>query len=106
VPDEALTTFVIEDQREIREGLQVLINGTPGYRCTGAFESMEKALSRVAGDAPRVILLDIGLPGMSGVKGIPLLRARYPDSTILILTIYDDDERIFGALCAGHRGIC
>ena len=104
VPNEVLTALVIEDQRDIREGLRVLIHGTPGYRCTAGFESMEEALSQPVGDPPMVILLDIGLPGLSAVEGIPLLRARYPNAAILILTIYEADERIFGALCAGAAG--
>jgi len=104
VLNDALTALVIEDQRDIREGLRVLINGTPGYRCAGAFGSMEEALTRAASDPPQVVLLDIGLPGLSGLEGIPLLRARYPDAAILILTIYEDDDRIFRALCAGAAG--
>ncbi len=95
---------VIEDQREIREGLQVLINGTPGYRCTGAFPSIEAALEKIAYEVPHVILVDIGLPGMSGIEGIPLLKERYKDSVAVVLTVYDDDDRIFSALCAGASG--
>lgn len=104
VPNDPLTALVIEDQRDIREGLRVLIDGTPGYRCTGAFGSIEDALTRASSDPPQVILLDIGLPGLSGLEGIPLLRARYPKTAILILTIYEDDDRIFHALCAGAAG--
>jgi DNA-binding NarL/FixJ family response regulator len=104
VPNEPLTALVIEDQRDIREGLRVLINGTSGYRCAGAFGSMEDALARAAGDPPQVILLDIGLPGLSGLEGIPLLRGRYPATAIVMLTIYEDDDRIFRALCAGAAG--
>jgi len=102
-----LTTVIVEDQPEVREGLQVLIGGTPGYRCVGAFRSMEDALARLTGSAepaPRVLLVDIGLPGMSGIEGIPLLRARFPEAAVLVLTVYDDDERIFSALCAGASG--
>jgi DNA-binding NarL/FixJ family response regulator len=95
---------IIEDQRETREGLGSLINGTPRYHCTGTFRSMEEALPRIAYDVPDVILVDIGLPGMSGIEGIPLLRERYPEARILVLTVYDDDERIFAALCAGASG--
>lgn len=95
---------VIEDQKEIREGLQALINGTRGYRCTGAFRTMEEALSKIAFEVPHVILVDIGLPGMSGIEGIPLLKERYKDAAVLVLTVYDDDDRIFSALCAGACG--
>jgi DNA-binding NarL/FixJ family response regulator len=99
-----LTVVVIEDCRDIREGLQMLIGGTPGYRCVGAFQSMEEALARTDDATPRVILVDIGLPGMTGIEGIPLLRARWPAASVLVLSVYEDDERIFAALCAGACG--
>ncbi|HLK65118.1 MAG TPA: response regulator transcription factor [Bryobacteraceae bacterium] len=99
-----LTVAVIEDQSKIRAGLQVLINGTAGYRCIAAFSSMEEALSRLEGLEPQVILLDIGLPGMSGIEGVPRLKGRCPGAAILILSVYDDDGRIFAALCAGADG--
>jgi DNA-binding NarL/FixJ family response regulator len=65
---------------------------------------MEEALERIAGDLPDVVLNDIGLPGMSGIEGIRILKERYPDLLVLMLTIHDDDERIFDALCAGASG--
>lgn len=94
---------IVEDQREIREGLAALITGTPGFRCTGRFASMEEALAGLHG-APGVVLLDIGLPGMSGIEGLGLLRERYPGLAVLMLTVYDDDDRIFEAICAGAGG--
>jgi len=103
---DVLTVVIIEDQPELREGLQLLINGTSGYHCPAAFRSMEEALARLGTmpETPRVLLVDIGLPGMSGIEGIPLLRARFPETAVLVLTVYDDDERIFSALCAGATG--
>jgi len=95
---------IIEDERRIREGLAVLIDGTPGFRCAGSFESMEVALPSLATAQPQAILVDIGLPGMSGIDGIRLLKQRCPNAALLILTIYDDDRRIFDALCAGACG--
>ncbi len=65
---------------------------------------MEAALEKIAYEVPHVILVDIGLPGMSGIEGIPLLKKRYTDAVVLVLTVYDDDERIFSALCAGASG--
>jgi DNA-binding NarL/FixJ family response regulator len=95
---------IVEDDRLIREGLCTLINGATGYCCTGAYRSMEEALARPWTEIPLVALVDIGLPGMSGIEGLPLLRRKYPDVALLMLTVYEDDERIFDALCAGACG--
>ena len=95
---------LIEDQRDIREGLASLIDGTVGFQVNGAFGSIEAALPSISKDPPNILLLDIGLPGMSGIEGIPLLRERCPHCLILVLSVYDDDDRIFRALCAGAFG--
>ena len=99
-----IRTAIVEDKRDIREGLTMLINGTAGYRCTGSYASMEEALRNISRELPEVVLCDIGLPGMSGIEGIRLLKERFPALQLLMLTIYEDDERIFDALCAGASG--
>src|SRR5436309_14534276 len=103
-PASVIRVTIIEDRREIREGLAMLINGTAGYQCIGAYRSMEEALDRIAQQLPDVVLLDIGLPGMSGIEGLRVLKERYPNMRLLILSVYDDDERIFDAMCAGASG--
>lgn len=95
---------IVEDLREIREGLARLINATDGFRCTGVYASMEEALEKVPNNLPDLVLSDIGLPGMDGISGIKILKERYPELLILMLTVYDDNERIFDALCAGACG--
>jgi DNA-binding NarL/FixJ family response regulator len=95
---------IVEDRREIRQGLAMLIGGTEGFRCTGSYGSMEEALQKISFELPDVVLNDIGLPGMSGIEGIKILKERYPHLLILMLTVYDDDERIFEAMCAGASG--
>jgi DNA-binding NarL/FixJ family response regulator len=95
---------IIEDQREIREGLGILIRGTVGYRVSAEFGDMETAVAQLGKDAPDVALVDIGLPGMTGVEGIELLRPRLPATQFLVLTSYDDDARVFAAMCAGACG--
>jgi DNA-binding NarL/FixJ family response regulator len=95
---------IIEDRREIRDALTMLINGTDGFQCCGAYRTMEEALDKIKGEIADVVLSDIGLPGMSGIEGIRILKERYPDLTVLMLSVYDDDERIFDALCAGACG--
>ncbi len=95
---------LIEDQRTIREGLATLIDSTMGFACSGCYASMEEALPRIKADIPDVVLADIGLPGMSGIEGIRILKDRHPALPILMLTVYKDDDRIFQAVCAGARG--
>lgn len=99
-----IRVVIIEDQRVIRQGLEALIGGTEGYACSGAFRSMEEALAWPWTDIPDVALVDIGLPGMSGIEGIRLLREKYPSTVLVMLTVYEDDERIFEALCSGACG--
>jgi DNA-binding NarL/FixJ family response regulator len=95
---------IIEDMREVREGLAMLINGTNGFSCVGSFRSMEDALAKLSRELPDIVLTDIGLPGMNGIDGIKILREQFPDLPCLALSVYDDDERIFAALCAGAIG--
>jgi DNA-binding NarL/FixJ family response regulator len=99
-----LTVGIIEDQREIREGLAALIGGTPGFECTGAFRSVEEAMPPLQAHPPQVLLLDVGLPGMSGIEAIPLLKERCPGLAMIMLTVYGDDDRIIQAVCAGACG--
>jgi DNA-binding NarL/FixJ family response regulator len=95
---------LIEDQRTLRESFAVLIDGTDGFRCSGAFRSMEEALAAFPANMPDVVLVDIGLPGMNGIDGVRVLKDKYPALTMLMLTVYDEDERVFDALCAGASG--
>src|SRR5437773_6414780 len=99
-----ISVAIIEDHHEFRNYLTALVGGTEGFECTGGFRSIEEALPKINARVPDVILLDIGLPGMNGIDGIRLFKERYPEILLLTLTIHDDDERIFDALCAGASG--
>ncbi len=99
-----MRVVLIEDLRDIREGLTALINGTPGFECVASYRMMETALARIENEKPDAILTDLGLPGMSGIEGIARLREIFPDVPIIALTIYDNDTEIFNALCNGANG--
>ncbi len=100
----SIRIVIVEDMREVREGLAVLINGTAGFRCMASYRTMEEALAGINEPLPDVILTDIGLPGIDGIEGTRILRQRFPDVPILALTVYDNEERVFDALCAGATG--
>jgi DNA-binding NarL/FixJ family response regulator len=103
-PPTVIEVALVEDRREIRESLALLIGGTEGFKCIGSYRSMEEALEKLKPHQPHLLLSDIGLPGMSGIEGVAILKERYPNLLILMLTVYDDDERIFDAMCAGASG--
>jgi DNA-binding NarL/FixJ family response regulator len=103
-PDAPVRVVVIEDLREVREGLTMLFNGTSGFQCPSSFRTMEDALKGIEGTRPDVILTDIGLPGMGGIEGTRVLRERFPEVPILALSVYDDDDNVFNAICAGASG--
>jgi DNA-binding NarL/FixJ family response regulator len=102
--NEVVKVALIEDQQVLREGLAFLIDGTEGFRCSGSFGSIEQAIQKIDRDLPQVALVDIGLPGVNGIEGIRLLKNRWPQLLCITLTVYEDDEKIFDALCAGASG--
>jgi DNA-binding NarL/FixJ family response regulator len=102
--DASIRVAIIEDKRPAREGIAMLIDGTPGYRCVGMFNSMEEAVRLVGREVPDVLLLDIHLPGMLGSEGVRLLKEKYPVMQVLMLTIYEDEERVFESICNGACG--
>ena len=99
-----LRIVLIEDSRQVREALSLILNNSPGYQCVEAFPDAEQALARFPQDPPDVALVDINLPGMSGIECVRHLKARAPRLEILMLTIETDAERVFQSLAAGASG--
>lgn len=101
---ETIRIAIVEDDAAAQEGLRLLIDGTPGFRCAGVFGSAEQALRGIGSPPPDVLLLDINLPGMPGSEAVRLFHERHPSMAILMLTLYEDEERIFESLCNGASG--
>ncbi len=95
---------VVEDRGRIRETIVDIINGIVGLKCIGAYNSVESALKELEQNVPDVLLMDIGLPGMSGIEGVKIVKSKFPTIDVLMHTVYDDDDKIFQSICAGASG--
>lgn len=103
--DQPINVWLVEDNETYRGAIARTLDHSPGLRCTGAFGSCEAALGRLRDDhPPEVILLDIGLPGLSGLDGIQQFKALSPATHVIILTVFEDTDKIFRAICAGASG--
>jgi DNA-binding NarL/FixJ family response regulator len=102
-PDQ-IAVAVVEDNADLRDGLAQLIQETPGYLCVGAFESCDSFLKRLDAIQPEVVLMDIGLPGLSGIEGVARVKERRPETEVLMLTVFEDEKKIFESICAGASG--
>ena len=99
-----INVAIVEDNDTIREGLSALVNGTTGYKSVGAYRDCESFLVKLETLNVNVVLMDIALPGMNGIEGVKEAKKLKPDIDILMLTIYEDSEKVFDALCAGACG--
>jgi DNA-binding NarL/FixJ family response regulator len=99
-----INVVIIEDIKEIREGLQMLINGSDGFKCTQTFASGEEALEKLPDISPDVALMDINLPGINGIEVVRKLKMQGSSTQFIMSTIYEDDDSIFESLKAGASG--
>ncbi len=99
-----IKVVIFEDNKHLRESLYYLVNGTQGFVCSGAFPDCSDLLFNIKQSAPDVILMDIEMPGMSGIEAVKIIKASFPDIQILMQTVFYDDENIFQAICAGASG--
>ena len=103
-PMPELRVAVIEDEVELRESVAALLELEPGFRLAGAYGSFEEALARVAACPCDAVLVDLGLPGMTGLEGIPRLRRLLPSAALVVFSVYEEPEYIFEALSRGACG--
>ncbi|MDL1892057.1 response regulator transcription factor [Sphingobacteriales bacterium CHB3] len=95
---------IVEDNRFVREGWAATLKGEEKFRLIGAFGSCEEALAHESFADSEVVLMDIGLPGISGIEGVRRLKELNSDAAVIMCTVYEDDQKIFDALCNGATG--
>ena len=102
---EEIRVWLVEDNEIYRRGLSRAIDSANGMSCGGEFECAETALEALStAEAPEVILLDVGLPGMDGLAALEKIRKLSPESRVVILTVFNDSDKIFKAVCSGANG--
>ena len=95
---------IIEDNNTLRHSLESLFNRTEGMRCVTSLSNLMNAVSEIGSTLPDIVLMDIGLPNISGIEGVRTIKANFPRIQAMMFTVFDDDEKIFDAIRAGASG--
>lgn len=95
---------MFDDNRDRREGLALLVDSTPDLECVGAFEDCRDVLRHVAEVEPDVVLMDIDMPHVNGIKGVELIKKQFPKVRVLMQTVFEDDDKVFASILAGADG--
>jgi DNA-binding NarL/FixJ family response regulator len=104
IQENIFRVVIVEDDDVIRDSFTSLINETNNFLSIAGYDNCEEAIKNVNSDQPKIILMDIGLPGISGIEGIRKIKKIYPEVEIIVVTVHDEDEKVFNALCAGASG--
>jgi DNA-binding NarL/FixJ family response regulator len=96
--------MIVEDDQEIRNSFSLIVNSSQKFMVVGAYGDCEEAISNLNRDKPEIVLMDIELPGMNGIKGTQIIKDKSPNTEVIMVTVYEDSELVFEALKAGASG--
>ncbi len=99
-----IRVLVFDDNKNLREGLKMLFEHSENFLLTGAYPNAQQAVSLIRKDQPDVVLMDIQMPGISGIEAVQTIRAAFPNLQILMQTVFEDTDKVFAAICAGASG--
>lgn len=95
---------IFEDRKPVRDAISMLVQGTSGLVLAGAFENCNNLLNDIRQSQPEVVLMDIEMPGMSGIEAVKLLKQQFPEITVIMQTVFEEEDKVFHALCNGASG--
>jgi DNA-binding NarL/FixJ family response regulator len=99
-----IRVLIYEDNTELRESLVQLVDQSSGMTCVAHFSTCAHSMEDVTTLQPDVVLMDIDMPGMSGIEGVGIIKSAIPQTHVIMLTVFDDNERVFQSICAGASG--
>lgn len=102
--EKEVRVVIFEDNQHYRDGIVAVVDVTPPFKIVGAFPDCAKLIQRIEQAQPDIILMDIGMPGLSGIEAVILVRKQFPKLPVLMQTVFEEEDKIFAAICAGASG--
>jgi DNA-binding NarL/FixJ family response regulator len=102
--DNDIKVAIFEDNYLLRDGYYQLINGMPGFNCVGAYDNAEDVIFKIKRSEPEVVLMDIDMPGISGIEAVSIIKQNFPNIHVIMQTVFEDEDKIFLAIKAGAGG--
>jgi DNA-binding NarL/FixJ family response regulator len=100
----SIKVAIFDDRKVVREAISLLVEGTDGLEMAGAYPDCSRLVEDMQASSPDVVLMDIEMPGMNGIEAVKVIKSHFPGITVLIQTVFEDDDKVFEAICNGASG--